>query len=164
MSQHGSILTQPNGSGKVTKSREGNKDTLKVVCVLKPRDAQSVTSLTLKRELESVRRKLRNSKTGQHENKRENAARKMTEDERITHERTGHATYDLSYDTCHQVRGVSTHLRKAFAEAAYFHNATVKNSPQGAEVKILVSVGPRGETFARPLHRKSAKFEDLELS
>ena len=95
--------------------------------------------------------------------KEKNAAGKMTIDERITHERTGHATYDLSYETCFKVRGVSTHLRKAFVEAAYFDYATVKNSPQGAEVKILVGAGPRGETFARAAHRKGAKFKDLEL-
>ena len=70
--------------------REGNRDTLKIVCMLKPRDA------------------------------------------RITHERTGHATYDPS-------------------------------SQQGAEVKILVDAGPRGETSARSVHRKGATFEDLEL-
>ena len=59
LNQHGSFLKQPNGSGKVTMSREGNKDSLKVVC-MKRRDAQSVTSLMLKRELENVRRELRN--------------------------------------------------------------------------------------------------------
>ena len=48
----------------VKMSREGNRDTLKVVCMLKPRDAQSVTSLMLKRELENVRLKFRNLDTG----------------------------------------------------------------------------------------------------
>ena len=42
-----------------------------------------------------------------------------------------------------------------------FHYATVKNSQQG--VKILVGAGPRGETFARAVHRKRAKLEDLDL-
>ena len=120
LNQHGSFLTQPNGSKKVTMSREGNRDTLKVVCMLKPRDAQSVTSLMLKRELENVRRELRNLKTGQHENKRENTTGEMTLDEKIAHERTGHATYDPRCETCLKVRGVSTHPRKAVAEAAYF--------------------------------------------
>ena len=50
----------------------------------------------LKRELESVRRELRILKTGQHEIKRENVEGDMTADERIIHERTGHATYDPS--------------------------------------------------------------------
>ena len=40
-------------------SREGNRDTLKVVCMLKP--------LMLKQELENARRELRNLKAGQHE-------------------------------------------------------------------------------------------------
>ena len=48
------------------------------------------------------------------------------------------------------------------ARIAYFDCAIVKNSQQGAEVKILVGAGPRGETFARAVHRKRAKFEDLE--
>ena len=52
-------------------SRERNRDTVKVVCMLKPRDARSVTSLMLKRELENVRRELRNLKTGQHQIKRQ---------------------------------------------------------------------------------------------
>ena len=69
LNQHGSFRTQPFGSEKVTMSREGNRDTLKVVCMLKPRDALSVTSLIFKRELENARRELRNLKTGQHDNK-----------------------------------------------------------------------------------------------
>ena len=76
-----------------------------IVCMLKPRDAQSVTSLRLKRELENVRRELRNLKTEQHENKTENAAGKMTTDEEVAHERTGHATYDP------EVRNVSRGAR-----------------------------------------------------
>ena len=125
-------------------TREGNTDTLKIVCFLKPRDTQSVTSLMLKRELESVRRELKNLKTGQHENTRENV--------------------DPRCETCVKMRGVSPHPRKAVAEAAYFDYAVVKkqSSQQGAEVKILVGAGPRGETFARAVHRKGAKFEDLE--
>ena len=47
-----------------------------------------------KRNLENVKREFRNLKTGQHENTRENVEEKMTADERTTHERTGHATYD----------------------------------------------------------------------
>ena len=55
-----------------------------------------------------------------------------------------------------------THPRKAVAEAAYFDYAGITKSQQGAEVKILVGAGPRGETFARAVHRKGATFEDLE--
>ena len=143
-------------------SREGNRDTLKIICFVKTRDTQSVISLKLKRELESVRREWRNLKTGQHENKQENLEGELTADERIAHERTGHATYDPGYETCVKVRGVSTHPRKAIAEAAYFDYAVVKNSQQSAEVKILVGAGPRGERFARAVHRKGTKFEDLE--
>ena len=60
------------------------------------------------------------------------------------------------------MRGLSTHPRKAVAEAAYFDYAVVENSQQGAEVKILVGAGPRRETFARAVHRQGAKSEDLE--
>ena len=86
----------------------------------------------------------------------------MTGDERITYERTGHATYDPRCETCVEVRGVSTHPRKAVAEAAYSDYAVMKNNQQSAEVKILVGAGPRGEMFTRAAHRKGAKFEDLE--
>ena len=77
--------------------------------------------------------------------------------------RTGHATNDPRCETCVKVRGVSTHPRKAVAEAAYVDYAIVKNSQQGTEVKILVGAGPRGKIFARAVHRTGAKFEDLEL-
>ena len=101
-------------------------------------------------------------KTGQHENRRENVEREMTADERVTHERAGHAKYDPRCETCVIVRGVSTHPRKAVAEVAYLDYAGITNSQQGAEVKILVGAGPRGETFARAVHLKGATFEDLE--
>ena len=144
-SQHETFLTQPKWQQqqKVTMSREGNTDTLKVACMWKPRDAQSVTSLMLKRDLENVRRELRNLKTGQHENKRENTTREMTLGEKIAHERTGHAKDDPRCETCLTVRRVSTHSRKAVAEAAHSDYATVKNNNQSAEVKILVGAGPR---------------------
>ena len=72
----------------------------------------------------------------------------------------------------HKIRGANrvsgceecqhTH-EKTVSVAAYFANATFKNCQQGAAVKILVGAGPRGRTFARTLHRKRRKFEDLEL-
>ena len=85
----------------------------------------------------------------------------MTADERITHERAGRATYDPRCETCVEVVGVSTHPRRAVAEAAYFDYSAVKHSQQGAEVKILVGAGPRGGTFAPAVHRKGAQFEDF---
>ena len=164
-SQHETFLTQPKWQQqqKVTMSREGNTDTLKVACMWKPRDAQSVTSLILKRDLENVRRELRNLKTGQHENKRENTTREMTLGEKIAHERTGDAKYDPMCETCLKVRRVSTHPRKAVAQAAHSDYATVKNTKQSAEVKILVGAGLRRETFPRALHHKRANVGDLEL-
>ena len=68
-------------------TREGNRNTLKIVCFLKPRDTQSVTSLMLKRELGCVRRELRNLKTGLHENTREIVEGEMAANERMTHEK-----------------------------------------------------------------------------
>ena len=96
-----------------------------------------------------------------HENKRETAEGDTTAHERITHERTGHAMHDPRCETCLKVRGVTTHPHRAFAEAADFDKTVVKNSQQGAEVKIL-GAGPRGEPFARAVHRKDATFEVLE--
>ena len=60
--------------------------------------------------------------------------------------------HDPRCETCLHVRGVTTHPRRAVAEAAYFDKTVVKNSQQGAEVKILVGGGPRGETFTRAVH------------
>ena len=96
-------------------SREGNRDTLKVECMLKPRDAKSVTFLMLKRELESVDVNCENLKTGKHGNKREKTRGEMTVDEKIAHERTGHATYDPRCETWLKVRQhihEKRHLRK----------------------------------------------------
>ena len=81
-------------------------------------------------------------------------------EEKIAHERTGHATCDPRCETRLKMRRVSTHPRKAVAEAAYFDYAKVKNNLQGAEVKFLIGARPRGETFARVVHRKRATFED----
>ena len=92
-----------------------------------------------------------------------NAEGEMTPDERITHQRTRHAKYDPKCETCLEVQGVTTHPRKAVAEAAYFDYATVKNSQQSAEVKILVGAGPRGESLREPCIVKEQKTEDLEL-
>ena len=64
-------------------------------------------------------------------------------------------------NVCQSARSVNAST-KAVAEAAYFDSAGITNSQQGAEVKILVGAGPRGETFARAVHRKGATFEDLE--
>ena len=58
---------------------------------------------------------------------------------------------------------MSTHPRKTVAEAAIFDNATVNNSRRGADVKVLVGAGPCWERFAKAVHRKRARFEDLEL-
>ena len=54
LEQQRSFLTQPNNGTRVVMSREENQDTLKIVCLLKPRDAHSVTSLMLKLELENA--------------------------------------------------------------------------------------------------------------
>ena len=62
LNQHESFFTQPKSGARVMMSREGNRDTLKVVCMLKP--------LMLKRELQKARQELRNLKADQHENKR----------------------------------------------------------------------------------------------
>ena len=109
-----------------------------------------------------MRRELRNLKTGQHDNKREIEEGVMTTAEKVTHERTGIATHDPRCETCFKVRGTATQPREAVAEATCFDCATVKNGQQGAELKILVGAGPRGETFASAAHRKGATFKDLE--
>ena len=116
----------------------------------------------LKRELENVTRELRSLKTVQHENKRETTEGGMPAHKRITHERMGHAMCDSRCETCLKVRGVTTHPRRAVAEAAYFDYAVVENSQQSAEVKIVVGAGQRGETFAKAVRRKGAKFGDLD--
>ena len=57
---------------------------------------------------------------------------------------------------------MTTHPRRAFVEAAHFDRTVVRNNQQGAEVKIVVGAGPRGETFARAVLWKGATFDDLK--
>ena len=117
-----------------------------------------------KRELENVRRELRSLKTGQHEIKRQNKKQEKLQWTR----RSRTSVLDMPCvirgaertSTCEECQHIH---EKAVAEAAYFDYATVKNNLKSAEVKILVGAGPRGETFARAVHRKRAKFEDLDL-
>ena len=122
-----------------------------------------VTSLLLNHLLKNAGRELRNLKTVQHEHTRENAEGDRQQMKGSIMRGTRLATYDPRRETRLKVRGVTTHLRKKVAEAAYFDYATVKNSQQGAVVKILVGAGPRGETFARAVHHKGAPIEVLAL-
>ena len=101
LNQKESFLEQPKSERKVNMSREGNRDTLKIECMLKPRDAQSVTSLMSNHELENARRALRLLKTGQHEHKRETAERENVSTRK---------TYSRENGTCNtrsEVRDVS---------------------------------------------------------
>ena len=57
---------------------------------------QAVTTMTLKRELERLRRELRSLiKAGQHENTHGKLEDTMRAGEKLTYERSGHALYDL---------------------------------------------------------------------
>ena len=58
---------QQSSGTKVWMSREGHRDTLKTCVVPCENVRDTGTSLMLERELEHVRRELRNLKTGQHE-------------------------------------------------------------------------------------------------
>ena len=84
----------------------------------------------------------------------------MTANEKLTH--SGLASFDSRCRTCVKVRGTSRHTRKAVSQTA-FSTMPIKNSQQNPEVYILVGARPRGETFAKAAHRKSANVEDLEV-
>ena len=91
-----SFLAQSKSEIKVNMSREGNRDTLKSVCMLKP-EGCTVGDF--------FRRELRDLKTGQHVNKQETAEREMT-----AHERN----YSRGNGTCNarsEVRDVSQGAR-----------------------------------------------------
>ena len=104
LQENGSYVMQQSSGTKVWVSREGSRDTCKLVCWYREKHVNTVTSLILKRELESVRRELRNSETGQHENTHGHA---MTANQKLTHERSGHATFDSRCEVCVRVRGTS---------------------------------------------------------
>ena len=136
-------------------SREGNRDTLRVACVLKPGGAQSVTSLVLMRE-QNARRELRSPKTGKPEDKQGSVEGTMTPAEKVAHERSGHATYVSRCEMCIEVGGTSRQPRRIVAEAAHIDNATVMHSQHVSENEDL-------RHFARASHRKEAKSDDLEI-
>ena len=109
-------------------SREGNRDTLKVARVLKPRGAQSVTSLVLMREQNALR-ELRSPKTGKPEDKQGSVEGTMTPAEKVAH--------DSRCEMCIEVGGTSRHPRRTVAEAAHIDNATVKHSHHCSENQDL---------------------------
>ena len=108
-----------------------------------------------------MRRELRNLKTGQHENKRENTTREMRMDEKIAHGRTGHATYDPRCEKCLKMPGVSTHPRKTVAEAAHFDYCDRQEQSTMSRSQDQGRCWTAQETFARAVHRKGANFNDL---
>ena len=132
----GGFLTQLGGGEKLAMSREGNRDTLRVACVLKPSGAQSVTSLVLMRD-QNARRELRRRKTGKPEDKQGIVDGTMTPAEKVAHERSGHATYVSRCEMCIEVGGTSRHRRRKVAEAAHIDNATVMRSQHVSENEDL---------------------------
>ena len=105
-----------------------------------------------------MRRELRNVKTGQHENKQQTAEGEMTAQERITHERTGHAMHDPRCVTCLNVRGVTTHPRRAVAHAAYL--SLCSRQEQSARCRSRDS--GRSRSVENRLQEPFIEFEDLE--
>ena len=100
-------------------------------------------------------------KTGQHNNTSGTHERAMAPSEKLTHERSGRASFDSMCETCVKLRGTSRHPRRAVSEAAVFDHATVKNSQQKSDVKKMSGSRPPGESFARAVRCKN--IEDLGL-
>ena len=80
-------------------SREGNRDTLKLACWYRVTTHTLSDLAVVGRELESVRRELRNLKTGQHENTDGTRGEAMTANEMLTHAKAGHAALDSRSET-----------------------------------------------------------------
>ena len=76
-------------------SREGNRDTLKLACWHRVTNIQTVTSRMLRRELANVRREQRNWETGQHDSTGGTHGVAKTANDKLTHERFGHASCEL---------------------------------------------------------------------
>ena len=139
----GTFSHNPKNGTNETVTREGNRDTLKLVCMLKARDAPSVTSLMFKRKLENV--KTRDPKP-QDSTTREQARKRGRSTDDRGKDRSREKDMPRMIQACLEVRGTTTHPRNAVAEAAFFDYATVKNiknSQQCAEVKILVGARRR---------------------
>ena len=157
LNQKESFLAQPKSQGTVNVSRERNRDTLKLVCFLKPRDTQSVTSLMLTRELENVRRELRNLKTGQHENKREKTwkvKRQQTKESLTKELDTSRMIRDpkrvSKCDKCQRIH--ERQLQKLHTLITQWSKTINK-----VEVKILVGAGPHGENVCESRSSKGSK-------
>ena len=147
---------------RVQLRREGARDVLRLR-ILRKADASVVTMSGLRREVSKVKKEIKNMRTGMPETTGIDESKPFTAEERRKHEQTSHAVYDPRCEICVQTRGVARHPRRVEEESVNFDYATVK-SVNGSQVHtLLIGGGPRGETFARRVPRKGAKFEDLEI-
>ena len=71
------------------------------------KDLQALTTQTPKREFENVGLEMRNLKTGKNTNLDGNPDGVLAAEERLEHERSGHASFGSRCETCIRVRGKS---------------------------------------------------------
>ena len=96
-----------------------------------------------------MRREQRNWETGQHDNTGGTHGEAKTANDKLTHERFGHASLKWRCEPCVKVRGTPRHHPQRCVRSHMFEDATVKNSQQDSEVQILRDA--------------SAKIEELDL-
>ena len=121
----------------------------------------------LRREVGKVKKELRNMRMGMPASTGIDETRPFTAEERRKHEQLSHVVYDPRCEICVQTRGVARHPRRVEEETVNFDYAQVKSAVDGKDKEqihmLLSGGGPRGETFARRVPRKGAKFEDLDI-
>ena len=109
-----------------------------------------------------MRRELGNQKTGQHENTDGTHGEAMGANEKLTHERPGHATFDSRCEPCVRVRRTSRHPRRAVCESTF---SSMPQSRTANRILKRKSCSATGRVVRRSQGRptpKSAKIEDLE--
>ena len=110
------------------------------------KDAYAATTPMLKRALQNVRREMRNLKTGKQENLHCNLDKVMTAQEKLAHERSGHASVGSRCETC--IKNVTT-TKTCCVGSCLLRLGLGPKQPARLQGEDPFLAGPRGETFAR---------------
>ena len=132
-----SALRHRNG-GTVLLRRSGNRDFL-VIRVAKTSEVNTITTSTMKREVESLKSELARATNGSE------VTLSWTLEEKHRHEINGHAEYDNRCEICVK----SGHPRRVYSESCAFSHAGVTFKDAYEFVMVLTGSGPRCDCFTR---------------
>ena len=147
------------GGGYILLQRCGKRDFLSIR-VRKSCEINAITFSTMKREVQSLKSKMRALRTG-HLSTSE-VRLPWTPEEKLRHESNGHAEYCDRREICVTPGGISRHPRRVYSESCGFDYASVTFEESDGYVTVLTGRGPRCECFCRVVPRKGQRLKDLE--